>query len=222
MIRVTFLALAFCLLQTVGLGQCKYVNGVILDSGKVIQCSPKNFIIMLTDGSRGETQKGSQIVSHEGDRTKLELCYYTGDGYYITMPWPFRDTVDIPFPESGNREVEVIIRNSPGVKDSTCKTCTEVFSKTFSITVYPRPALVIHPNPALRQIAISNNDNSPLDEIELFLYDLNGRLVREISTPPNGHLVTINTDALAPGIYILKTEDVGECDALTKKIVIVN
>ena len=63
-------------------------------------------------------------------------------------------------------------------------------------------ALRLYPNPAKDVITISNNSNIELEGIAI--YDMNGRLVKEIKTIDNSRNQTINISELSSGIYIIR------------------
>ncbi|MFT5245053.1 MAG: hypothetical protein ACI8QQ_003001, partial [Psychroserpens sp.] len=63
-------------------------------------------------------------------------------------------------------------------------------------------ALRLYPNPAKDVITISNNSNIELEGIAI--YDMNGRLVKQIETIDNSRNQTINISELTYGIYLIR------------------
>ena len=76
--------------------------------------------------------------------------------------------------------------------------------------------LTIYPNPVNEQITIESNDNSQIDELEIF--DLFGKSVKSYSPEPGVSKINLNINDLNRGVYMLRIKTNNEF--ITQKLYI--
>lgn len=189
---------------------------VTYDSGDVQTCTQDVTVVDMEAPSltcpaditvsvpSGETYAVPDYFSN-GDVTVIENCSLGGNTGQVPSPntqlSPGTFTVVITAEDVSGNEVDC----------SFILTVDEILSTTdFEISEF-----VISPNPTNGSLQIENRAGSTLEVI--YLYDVSGRLVKEIGANLDSNKITLDIDHLASGVYlmILQTEDA----RITKKIV---
>ncbi|MBP0904575.1 spondin domain-containing protein [Mariniflexile gromovii] len=98
-------------------------------------------------------------------------------------------------------------------------TITFTYNSSILSTLSNNPIdnIKIYPNPAKEQIKVSNLQNINLKSVQI--YNVLGRLVKDIPTSQNSPEIDINLTGLNKGMYLLKLNSIGG-DSKTNKIIV--